>query len=613
MIPTVGLIILLTAGIGVTAFVMSRSMLTKSTDYELERTSATAVTQVESWVDSQQKLLQVWAADPDVRQALQEGADSKLAPKLSQGFTHAQGLYGCMEAINLADAKGLLIAGSVKDIIGKLNVAERPYFKEAMAGRIAISDVLVSRVTGKPVVGLAVPIKDGEIVRGVIFSMLDLDWMSSRVISTIKVMETGYAYLYDGKGFTLAHPDKNAIMKLKLDEQDWGKKMLQLHNGRLDCAYGGVPKRVFFRVSDTLHWGVAVTAPYSELNAPIRRMTVWVSILGSSALALAIGIIFLLARSITRPIHQVTDSLASGAAQTTESAQQVSSASQSMAEGSSEQAASLEETSASLEELSAMTQKNTENAQKANELSKQACQAAERGVSDMQAMSAAMDAMKASSNDIANIIKTIDQIAFQTNILALNAAVEAARAGEAGMGFAVVADEVRALAQRSAQAAKETSAKIEGAIRVTGQGVELNAKVAQTLQEIVVRARQVDELAAEVATASREQTQGITQINNAMSQMDKVTQSNAANSEETASAAEELNGQAGAMKAALSDLLGLLSGESSSPGHPSQPALPPAAPEEWIGSSSPQHRTITLGSARNRPASQIRPVETSQT
>ncbi|HYG35183.1 MAG TPA: methyl-accepting chemotaxis protein, partial [Clostridia bacterium] len=158
---------------------------------------------------------------------------------------------------------------------------------------------------------------------------------------------------------------------------------------------------------------------------------------------------------------------------------------------------------------------------------------------------------------------TIDEIAFQTNILALNAAVEAARAGEAGMGFAVVADEVRSLAQRSAQAAKETAAKIEGAISNTTQGVELSAKVAQALNEIVARSREVDELASEVAAASREQSQGVDQINLAVGQMDKVTQSNAASAEESASAAEELNAQAEAMKESVAELLKLVGNASN--------------------------------------------------
>jgi len=236
----------------------------------------------------------------------------------------------------------------------------------------------------------------------------------------------------------------------------------------------------------------------------------------------------------------------------------VSSASQSLAEGSSTQAASIEETSASLEELSGMTHRNAENSQKANELTSQARIAADKGATEMTAMAAAMQDIKVSSDDIAKIIKTIDEIAFQTNILALNAAVEAARAGEAGMGFAVVADEVRNLAQRSAQAARETAVKIETAISKTSQGVGISGKVAANLAEIVSKARQVDELVAEVATASREQTEGIKQINSAVGQMDQVTQANAASAEESAAAAEELNAQAHVMKQAVSELLRLV-------------------------------------------------------
>jgi methyl-accepting chemotaxis protein len=208
--------------------------------------------------------------------------------------------------------------------------------------------------------------------------------------------------------------------------------------------------------------------------------------------------------------------------------------------------------------MASMTKRNAENARNANELAKQAREAADKGVNDMRTMSAAMEAIKVSSNDISKIIKTIDEIAFQTNILALNAAVEAARAGEAGMGFAVVADEVRSLAQRSAAAAKETADKIEGAIAKTGQGVEINSKVATALNDIMTKVRQVDELVTEVTSASREQTEGITQINTAVGQMDKVTQSNASNAEESAAAAEELNAQAGVMKESVNELLQLV-------------------------------------------------------
>ncbi|MGA2248635.1 MAG: methyl-accepting chemotaxis protein [Verrucomicrobiota bacterium] len=270
---------------------------------------------------------------------------------------------------------------------------------------------------------------------------------------------------------------------------------------------------------------------------------------------------FFIVRSITRPIQVLALALGDGSNQVASAAAQVSAASQTLAEGSSEQASSLEETGASLEEMASMTKRNAENTRQANDLAKQARDAAEKGVGGMQIMSSAMEAIKVSSDDIAKIIKTIDEIAFQTNILALNAAVEAARAGEAGMGFAVVADEVRNLAQRCAQAAKETADKIEGAITKTGQGVDISSKVSQALNDIVTKVRQVDELVTEVANASREQTEGITQINVAVGQMDQVTQSNAASAEESAAAAEELNSQAVIVKQSVAELLQLVSGK----------------------------------------------------
>ena len=279
------------------------------------------------------------------------------------------------------------------------------------------------------------------------------------------------------------------------------------------------------------------------------------------ATVFGIALALLLTRGITKILTSISDALADGAEQTVSAAAQVSSSSQSLAEGASEQASSLEETSSSLEEMASMTRRNAENAKQANDLAKQAREAADKGVGDMQTMAGAMEAIKVSSDDIAKIIKTIDEIAFQTNILALNAAVEAARAGEAGMGFAVVADEVRNLAQRCAQAAKETSGKIEGAIVKTGQGVAISSQVAATLNDIVTKVRQVDELVTEVANASREQTEGITQVNVAVGQMDKVTQSNAANAEESAAAAEELNAQAETMKQSVTELLQLVGGK----------------------------------------------------
>ena len=297
-----------------------------------------------------------------------------------------------------------------------------------------------------------------------------------------------------------------------------------------------------------------------------------ISTLGSAiALALAAATVIVMLRSINGSLRNALGSLSSGIEQITAAVSMLSSTSQSLAGGASEQAASLEETSASLEEMASMTKRNAENATNTKTIAQQTRSAAESGGGEMQAM----NEIKAASDNIAKIIKTIDEIAFQTNILALNAAVEAARAGEAGAGFAVVAEEVRNLAQRSAQAARETAEKIEDSIRKSNHGVGLSSRVAESLQQILARAREMDGLVAEIASASGEQSQGIEQVNKAVSEMDKVTQANAANAEETASAAEELGAQTEQVRQVVGELL-LLIGQKAGLSSTSASAKPPS-------------------------------------
>jgi methyl-accepting chemotaxis protein len=302
-----------------------------------------------------------------------------------------------------------------------------------------------------------------------------------------------------------------------------------------------------------------------KVNAETQHYLVYLAMIFVGVLTVTLLAAFFLSQSISKVVKNVAESLLTSAGYVASASTQLSETSQSLAEGSSTQAASVEETSSSLEEASSMTKRNAENVNTAKELARQTRTAADNGATDMKAMSQAMEAIKISSNDIAKIIKAIDEIAFQTNILALNAAVEAARAGEAGMGFAVVADEVRSLAQRSAQAAKETANKIESAITKTSQGVAINAKVAVALDEILVKARQMDELAGEIAAASREQADGIGQINSAVVQVDKIVQLNAASAEENAASAEELNAQAEIMKSSVMELLALVGGHKPGP------------------------------------------------
>lgn len=339
-------------------------------------------------------------------------------------------------------------------------------------------------------------------------------------------------------------------------------------------AAGPVPKISYVKLVPEWGWVVGSGVYTDDVQQEVRAFVGQILVVAVVLIVGGLGLCMWMARSISRPILVTVQAATQAAEESANASSHISSASQTLADAASEQAASLEQTSASLEEMSSMTQLNSANAQHAKELAAQARAAADTGANEMRQMMEAMNEIKAASDNVARILKTIDEIAFQTNLLALNAAVEAARAGEAGLGFAVVADEVRNLAQRAATAAKETAAKIDDSLQKTERGVAISGRVAGGLQEIVTKARKVDELVAQIVSGSSEQSQGISQINTAVSQMDKVTQSNAASAEETASAAEELNAQTAVLRSAIADLDRLVQGGSAVAAKPSTDRSP---------------------------------------
>lgn len=271
------------------------------------------------------------------------------------------------------------------------------------------------------------------------------------------------------------------------------------------------------------------------------------------AICVGLGVYFLISRIINR-LRELIQSISDGSTQVTSAVAQISESSQVLAHGASEQSASLEETSSASEQITAMTRKNSENSRLASEEMDRVNGRVKDSNAALGEMAASMNEIKASGGRISKIIKVIDEIAFQTNILALNAAVEAARAGEMGAGFAVVADEVRSLAQRSAQAARDTAPLIEESIAKSNAGSARLEQMAGAIHSITESSAKVKILVDEVSLGSKEQARGIEQVSQSIHQMNQVTQSNAASSEENAASCEELAAQAESMNSIAQQL-----------------------------------------------------------
>lgn len=564
LLPTLGLIVL---GMGILTFISyekSRQAIEQATKEQMALVLKATKNNIDTTLNIFKVLISGWTDEPLFQTAAQAASGSQSAASASMQLLDLVKKYPYFERINLLNKKGLVVASSAAKSAGKLNLGDRLYFQEALQGKTNISEVLVSKVTHKPVAMVSAPLKEEGKVTGVLSGVINLENFAKTYLDPVKMGKTGFIYLVAGDGTLLTHRDKSLILKMNLNKFDYGRRMLAEKSGTINYIFTGENKIASFTSLKELNCLLVINAARNELLAPVQRVK-WISLALSVSMVVIVGlVIFFLARSLTKPINRAVESLLECAGQVGAASAQVAAASQQSAADSSQQAASLEEAASSLEELASMSRANAENAHQANILMTDTGRMVDEANNSMADLTESMAAISQASGETAKIIKTIDEIAFQTNLLALNAAVEAARAGEAGAGFAVVADEVRNLAMQAAESAKNTADLIEGTVTKVQAGSVLVDKTSQAFSQAAVSTVKAKDLVAEIASASQEQAQGVNQINAAISQMDLVVQRHAANSEESAGASQELNSQAEMMKVLVGDLVSVIGGRGQS-------------------------------------------------
>ena len=563
LIPTVLLLGLCMGASTITGYFRSKQALLDCITDTVQGDATDTAKQIGLWLDNNSKNVQIWATSPTRANILLQAEDTEAAEKVSDRLVEITKICPELDTLVLADSSGLIVASSQKSSIGKINLGDRKYFRRSLAGEPATSQVIRSKFSGDPVVAFSAPVSHQGRVVGVMVASIKMQGVDANFIDPLNNGDAGYAYLANGNGLVLSHPDRDNVLNLNLSDYDFGQNILSQKNGVLNYTWKDVDKIAAFHQVPGSGWIVAMTANEEQLFAPAVAIRNFNIILGVVAILIGAFVAWIVAKSVSGPILRVISEISLGSNSVAAASEQVSASSQNLAEGSSEQASTLEETAASLEQMAAMTKSTADNVRQANTLTGEAKSVVAQAGQSLATLTRSIEEISQASEMTGKIVKDIDGIAFQTNLLALNAAVEAARAGEAGAGFAVVADEVRSLAMRTAEAAKNTSTMIQdtiGKVQGCNQLVESTNAVFELVGE---NSEKMADLIGEIRAASDENALGLGQLNDATAEMDRVTQRNAADSEETAASAEELQNQAVEMKQAVVDLTAIVKGASA--------------------------------------------------
>jgi methyl-accepting chemotaxis protein len=568
-----GVIVVLTAILSVSSYNTAYNELRDLYTGQLSNFSKSVMTQIDDLLDNQVKTAKDLARTNVVRDAALTGNVADANRRFKSMFDE----FGIYENVFIATAEqnSLIIASALEKSIGVRwgNTGFDENISKNLAGEPWVSKPNKSPITGLAVCLVTAPIvADGKVV-GILGIPLNLGEMSNRIIKDITVGKTGYVLMTDNDGTVIGHPKAEYIFKLKLNEHDWGRDMMNAKAGEIVLyTFEGKPKFSAVTISTKYPLRTFATGYESDVSDQARSMVILMFVLAIVCIvAASFGIYIFIARKL-KPLERCRDlmkdisdgdltkkyegtvsrdevgELATATNQMVEklsamvrditesansfaaSAEEISATSENMSQGASEQAANVEEIASSLEEMGATITQNSDNSRFTDEIAQKTSVQAEEGG---KAVTGTVDAM----GNIAQKIGLIEDIAYQTNLLALNAAIEAARAGEHGKGFAVVAGEVRKLAEKSQLASQEIG-------ELAKSSVDIAARAGKLLDEIVPSIKKTADLVQDITAASEQQDSGVDQINLGMNELNQVTQQNASAAEELASTAEVLSANA---------------------------------------------------------------------